>query len=528
MSNYILGMHEQGAESHFIHPGPIVTTHELGLGTFGSTTVDFTDLVAKGFYFIARLNHGYGSKGTIPLRQYYGIFAATVASFVKFSKGCSRWIIGNEMNCARERPSGTIITPENYIDCYRRCRDAIHELSGHEHDEVLVGAVGPWNDESGPWLEYFSRIINIQLDGITLHTYTHGSNVYLITSEQKMNPPYQNCHYEFRAYRDFMNLIVDKSLPVYITEADQNGSWIATGWIEAACNEITRWNLTPGNQQIRALIMYRWPKYDEYYIEGKTDVIADFEAAGKNAQEWREEMATTLENTSFQGSWVEQDGISPLKVFVPWKVWWKERVNTDPVGTNFRPEAGPIADAGRFRSAPTAQKIWTNSSTHTAGLYQGPISVPAGSWATFKIYVKQATGTPAGDGMVKIGIDPTGGASPWSAKIVWSNDLWMPYADFVRIEVSAQSQGSITVFTRAEWKWASPWCDTYWDDAELVVSGAPVPVPGITQNLKVLLNDVIVFEQNFSSGIPADKIALLTLTKQNLDSAVTNLDAALS
>ena len=65
------------------------------------------------------------------------------ANFVRNSRGCHIWIIGNEMNFAVERPGvefdrgqnpprlvrpGEVIQPGMYANCYRQCRAAIKGL----------------------------------------------------------------------------------------------------------------------------------------------------------------------------------------------------------------------------------------------------------------------------------------------------------------------------------------------------------------------------------------------------------------
>ncbi|HVY45266.1 MAG TPA: hypothetical protein VHB21_05275, partial [Minicystis sp.] len=54
-----------------------------------------------------------------------------------------------------------------------------------------------------------------------------------------------------------------RSLPVYITETDQNGPWSNAdgGWVKAAYREISDWNGGAGSderQKIQALALYRW------------------------------------------------------------------------------------------------------------------------------------------------------------------------------------------------------------------------------------------------------------------------------
>lgn len=200
------------------------------------------------------------------------------------------------------------ITPARYAQCYKLCRDAIRRVAGHADDQVLIGAVAPWNNqttypgnERGDWVQYFLDILTALgptgLDGITLHTYTHQSDPNLITSEQKMNAPFGDRYYEFRAYMDFMNAIPTtmRTLPVYITETNQDVPWLDQNiaWVQRAYGEIDWWNRQPNNQQIRALLLYRWPPIDRWYIEGKGGVIEDFKTALQQEYRWRRTQPTT-------------------------------------------------------------------------------------------------------------------------------------------------------------------------------------------------------------------------------------------
>ena len=203
---------------------------------------------------------------------------------------------------ARSGLSGLeMITPSLYVRCFKLCRDAIKALPGHADDQVLIGAVAPWNDnakypgnEIGDWVKYFSDVLAglgaNGLDGITLHTYTHGPDPALIYDTSTMNPPFQDRHYNFLAYRDFMNVIPAdmRDLPVYITESNQDDPWLDqnNGWVQGAYGEINWWNRQPGAQQIRALALYRWPPYDKWYIQGKDGVIDGFRAALTSGYQW--------------------------------------------------------------------------------------------------------------------------------------------------------------------------------------------------------------------------------------------------
>lgn len=335
--------------------GWIVFPVEVGSDPNNQSGMDFRPWSSQDFGIICRINNGYGSAGTIPHSSQYANFAKRVANFVAASPGCKIWVIGNEMNHSQERPAipsptrtvkptppllrrgpnadptghgdvtrfsalapaaaaapapsaaartagFEVITPALYADCFRQCRDAIKLVPGHGDDQVITGAVAPWNNETvypgnpeGDWVKYFSDMLAILgpagLDGMALHTYTHGSDPALITDTSKMNAPFQNRFFNFQSYRDFMNAIpaADRTLPVYITETDQDVPWLDenNGWVQAAYSDINGWNQQPNAQQIRALVLYRWPPYDQWYIQGKQGVIDGFRAAMVNDYRWK-------------------------------------------------------------------------------------------------------------------------------------------------------------------------------------------------------------------------------------------------
>lgn len=195
-----------------------------------------------------------------------------------------------------------VITPDLYADCYRRCRAAIHAVPGHADDQVLIGAVAPWNNETryaanpnGDWVTYFEEILTTvganNCDGITIHAYTHTSDPNSISAHVPMGHPFGHRQFEFKVYQDFMQAIpaAMRHLPVYITETDQVHPWHDTnnGWIQAAYGEINWWNAQPGNQQIRSLVLYRWPNIDPWVIDGKQGVIMDFRSALQHDYRWR-------------------------------------------------------------------------------------------------------------------------------------------------------------------------------------------------------------------------------------------------
>jgi len=370
--------------------GWVLFTEAIGHDPDDRSGIDFTTFSSQGLGVICRLNNGYEPHGTIPHSSQYENFARRVANFVAVSRGCKIWIIGNEMNYAVERPGiqidwsrhksrregppesadplrhglavrfnvlpdhsseirttraaivnpGETITPERYARCYQLCRDAIHRLPGHEDDQVLVGAVAPWNTQTiydgnanGDWVQYFRDILTLlgpkNCDGFALHTYTHGPDPALITDETLLPPPFQSYHREFRAYRDFMAAVPPamRHLPVYITETDQTLPWLDenSGWVQRAYAEIDAWNQQGRlegvaesgrhlqRQQIRALVLYRWPRMDQWHIDGKLGVIADFKLAIARGYRWQG--ATEVAPTSKPVPTTAEEESQPL----PWE-----------------------------------------------------------------------------------------------------------------------------------------------------------------------------------------------------------------
>ena len=347
-SEFIFGIHDTGGEEHLRaarKTGWVVFSEVVGHDPNDLAGKDYSSFSRYGLGVIVCLNNGYFPQGTLPLSSEYSNFARRCANFVRASEGCSRWVIGNEMNYSVGRPSTAeglalrkhvgdarssdptlrslperfsallsaadraaaneaaegeeLITPQLYANCYRICREAIHGLEGHEEDQVLIGAVAPWNAQTvypgnpnGDWIKYFQDIL-LQCgasgcDGITLHTFTHGANPTLILDNSKL-PDYPRHHCHFQAYRDFMHAIPVnmRRLPVYITETDQGGPWenVNRGWIQAAYAEIDRWN-RQNSQKIQAMALYRWPQLDRWHISGKEGVIEDFRVALRHDYRW--------------------------------------------------------------------------------------------------------------------------------------------------------------------------------------------------------------------------------------------------
>ena len=314
-SPYIFGVHDRGAEFLMAASGRkgwVLCTEEIGRNPHDHNSVSYSDLETAGFGVIARLNHGYSTPpdtfpGTIPERdangQNYQEFAVRCGNFVEHSSGCHIWIIGNEMNHPNEWPGGEqgqMITPSLYADCFKRCVAEIRKRPGHEGDQVVTGAIAPWPDkakylgnERGDWVKYLADVLALvrgTCGGVALHTYTHGPEPTKITCFAAMNPPFADRNFEFRTYRQFLQVIPVsmRTLPVYITETDQNDPWAhsSTGWVQAAYAEIHRWNQDPTHQRIRCLLLYRCLPYDQWSFANVDEVKDDFKVALGNDYLW--------------------------------------------------------------------------------------------------------------------------------------------------------------------------------------------------------------------------------------------------
>ncbi len=308
-SPYIFGLHDRGGE-HYMgwsgRKGWVLCTEEIGASRDDRSAKSYKDLADKGYGVIVRLNHGYRQNGTLPTSDRYEDFALRCGNFVERSEGCHIWIIGNETNLANERPGGPEhgewITPDKYVAAFRLCRREIAGRPGHERDQVVVAAVGPWNTQtsypgnpSGDWIIYFRDLLEGlegEAGGVAMHTYARDPDPANIVSELRMDAPFEERRRMFRSYIDFMEAIPHsmRHLPVYLSEANQNCAWpnVNQGWLQEAYAEINRWNSDPTHQKIRCMLLYRWERYEDdiWWIRGKGEVINDFRGALQHEYRW--------------------------------------------------------------------------------------------------------------------------------------------------------------------------------------------------------------------------------------------------
>lgn len=324
---WIFGMHDPGAESEIEAKGRrgwIVFTEAIGHDPNDSSGKDFRPWSDRGHGVIVRLNNGYEGAGNLPFERDYPSFATRVANYIQNSPGADIWILGNETNLPREWPgnaggdpnTGEAITPRRYIDCYNLVWSEVGRR-GLGSEILVPSPTGTWappydgtlaslpNRGVPGFIDYWVQVLNAlgpsKIGGLAIHAYTHGSDPQLIYSEQRMGWPYQDIAFHFRVYRNFMWRIPSnmRHLPVWITESnefrDQDGyNWDPDGrtiqWIRNAYSEIDNWNSNPANQDIRALVLFRWPDVWEgnrnYCVSCVGTAVEGFRQALQNDYRW--------------------------------------------------------------------------------------------------------------------------------------------------------------------------------------------------------------------------------------------------
>lgn len=282
----LLGMHD--IEGAAVSPVGTWIVDTIGL----SANLQGRDYVrlAPDRQVIVRANWGYGSAGTLPTPGDYDLYVAALTRYVSESRGCRRWVIGNEPNLPREWPDFQPIRPSDYADVYRAARDSVHRLAGHERDEVLIAASGPWNaqykytgNEKGDWVKYTLDCIaplGQKIDGVALHAYCHGYNPDLAASTVKMGGDFPDRFYEFLTFVDYLDAFPTYlgDCSFYITESNGDGPWQATGLIPAMLKTVNDWNVARRRFKVKCLTTFRYPRQDDpvYYMEGREDVMSEY------------------------------------------------------------------------------------------------------------------------------------------------------------------------------------------------------------------------------------------------------------
>jgi len=210
-------------------------------------------------------------------------------------------------------------------------------------------------------------------------------------------------------------------------------------------------------------------------------------------------MTNLLANPGFEGQYQPWQGQTEVMVAGGWLPFWIPQNEADEAWRNRRPVywAGLGARNPRFvRAGQTAQVYSSPWGTHIAGLMQ-TISVKPGQRLRFKAYGYAwstdadtlGTSTNPGHVRMKVGIDPTGGTTPFASTVVWSVEraVYDHYDAGFTVEAIA-THPSVTVFLLSAPEWPRKHNDVYWDDASMeVIYGETELVDEAVDDAAVLL-----------------------------------------
>lgn len=324
------GWHEDGSE---LLPGSaVLRLYEIGDDPHNQAGADMSDLVARSYHTIARLQYRWGYQaGCIPSPDRYDHFARRVGNFVRSSVGIEWIIIGNEMNHPVEWPQGQPIMPEQYALCYKLCVK-------YAGQALCVGPTAPWNDQIGmDWKVYYESLLDKippeYHQALMHHSYTHGTDPGLIYSSATMEYPYQDRYYHWKHLYQFMFWTPKRfrHLPVIVTEANQTEAWrnINSGWVRNMYRSVMDWNAAAHRQKIYHVLLYRYPKHDEWYIQDKTGVVDDMYAAMADDHivqkgETSEMPDNMIRNPLYEEPYRSQNGLGTVQMAAEHQAFWHQ------------------------------------------------------------------------------------------------------------------------------------------------------------------------------------------------------------
>ena len=195
-----------------------------------------------------------------------------------------------------------------------------------------------------------------------------------------------------------------------------------------------------------------------------------------------------LQNPGFETNFAQYGPFGTAIVAEGWTPWWRPQGRADPTWKNRMPEYKAAAPyENRIHAGHNAQQLFTAYGTHVGGIYQVVGGVDPGSTVRFAVWGHAWAGgdddpyrsQDGGPMHMVIGIDPAGGTSPFSPRVVWSQEQ-NPLDEWARFEVEAVAIGSaVTIFTHSAPEFPTRHNDVYWDDARLVAI-RPAPTPTAT------------------------------------------------
>ena len=245
--------------------------------------------------WIVRINWGYGSTGTLPSSSQYREYVGRAIDWLRHSKNYYGYICGNEPNHEQERPNGQVIKAKDVAWIFSEVNREVRTFNPSAL--AITTPIAPYHADPMDWTEYLKemlheidRLNSVEGIGIGVHAYLRSSDPASASSEEKMGAPLEGQYSDFRTYRDALTAVPFRmrNCPAFITEIsellehgwhDQN-----TGVVQAVYKELEQWNRDNITRKVLAGILYRWPHYDKWHIEGKTGVIQDFGEASKGNQ----------------------------------------------------------------------------------------------------------------------------------------------------------------------------------------------------------------------------------------------------
>ncbi len=302
MSAWNYGLHDPFDKSLFPNSGIgtkrgwVLFTHRLT----DAPGMNYEDWSKNGWGVIARLNNDYGGSGTIPTPDKYDAFANDCKRWVTNSKGNIIWVIGNEMNNPREWPgSGSdaskAITPELYATCFNKARAAIKSVQSNAHcragrgrsvpgtgaklSGLLEPHVGGDHRPRRNWVALLHQRLHARLGDIAANVHQCAAAVAILSLPGIHD--FSRCGAAATSWQAGLH---HRDRP----HGAQPWSGGQNGWVQAAYQEVDRWNMQPQAQQIQSLILYRWSRDDVYSIVDKPGVQADIRATINNTDyRWR-------------------------------------------------------------------------------------------------------------------------------------------------------------------------------------------------------------------------------------------------
>ena len=198
-----------------------------------------------------------------------------------------------------------------------------------------------------------------------------------------------------------------------------------------------------------------------------------------------------LQNPGFERPYVALPAKENCRIAAPWVAWYIEGSKEETSqGYRLAPEykAAFSSDypGNRVRSGELSQQYFHSFGNFQGGVYQQVTNIPVGSRLRFELWGMtwscdreskgNCGGATSGDPSPmhsRIGIDPTGGADPFSQEIVWSPEQ-NAYDKWSLFQVEAVAKRStVTVFVYSYPDYRSQDNNVYLDDASLVVLAPP-------------------------------------------------------